>query len=162
MAKQQKNKKKKLNRFLVFGIPIIVVLLAVGGFFAYKYLPIFNQGEEQTTEIKSDVLSSEIIDGNADEASSGFDDLIKNATDDKEKASIYLDRAWAYIYAEADNDKIKMAKEDALNAEKLDPSVSSALALRTIGEKLKDKELTDEYSKKYDERMKEADLPGGP
>ena len=161
MAKQQKNKKKKLNKFLVFGIPILVVLLALGAFFAYKYLPVFNQ-EEPTTEIKSDELFSEIMDGNTDEASSGYDNLIKNAADDKEKASIYLDRAWAYIYAEADNDKMKIAKEDALQAEKLDPSVSSALALRTIGEKLKDKELTDEYSKKYDERMNKADLPGGP
>ncbi|MDN5835711.1 MAG: hypothetical protein L0H36_03685 [bacterium] len=159
MAKQQK-KKKKLNRFLILWLPIIVVLLAAGALAAYKFLPVFNQ-EEPTLEIKSDKLFSEMQSGDTDQAISDYDKLIENSTDNQEKASLYLDRAWSYIYSEA-GDQMEAAKADALQAEKLDPTVSSALALRTIGEKLKDKKLTAEYGKKYDDRMSREDLPGGP
>lgn len=160
MAKQQK-KKKKLNRFLVLWLPIIIVLVAAGAFAAYKFLPIFNQAEEPTTEIKSDKLFSEMADGDTDKVAGDYDKLIESSTDPKEKASLYLDRAWSYIYADA-SDQMPAAKADALQAEKLDPTVSSALALRIIGEKLKDKKLTSEYGTKYDERMSREDLPGGP
>lgn len=160
MAKQQK-KNKKLKQFLVLWLPIIIVLLAAGSFAAYKFLPVFNQGEEPTTEIKSDNLFSEMLDGDTDQAISDYDKLIENSSDNQEKASLHLDRAWSYIYSDA-TDQMQAAKADAMQAEKLDPTVSSALALRTIGEKLKDKKLTSEYGKKYNERMSREDLPGGP
>lgn len=144
---------KLLCRILT--VSLIILVLAVAVFAIYTFI---HHSTEQTTEAPSEVAFVVDNEGDTSEIIDQYQSRIDSATNDADKAVLYLSRSAEFVsryikQGQTSSSDIKQALDDALRAEELNPTPASASQIADIYKYLNDDAKSEKYTQKAQERI---------
>lgn len=150
------SKRKKL----LWAIAVVFILTAIGAGVWY-YLQSQQQGSpvKDRPLTKQEKLNTELIHstttGTKEESDAALESAVAAASNDEDRAQIYLDRAsYNYYVDNVTDEKKQLALADAEKAYDLHASASAAKMILDIAHDLKRQDLIDKYQPIFDGYMK--------
>lgn len=154
-----KNKKIIFKLLIVF---VVLVVLAVGGYFGYSYYKKLNKKDEKISKVsdreynleKSNyygIAYEKARNNGYDSGIKYLDEKLNSAKNPEDKSDIIIYKS--YLTASEFKLDQKKALEYAYQAEKINPTTSTALCIATKEEALANPKTALAYYKKYLDRM---------